>query len=142
MQTVADIRNTSSTAASNSRIIWLQFKVSFPVVLPLLVYLTVVTPFRLCFANEPPLYTPEYWIDFTIEAVFLVDIIINFRTGYFIEGLGDENVSMLTIEYYPKSVAWNYLRGWFMLDIECDPFCDNRNTRGWRGSRPLVAKIT
>ena len=31
------------------------------VVMPLLLYLTVVMPYRLCFANEPPLKSGGYW---------------------------------------------------------------------------------
>ena len=38
-------------------------------VAPLLLYLTVMMPYRLCFANEPMLNTPSYWFEASIELV-------------------------------------------------------------------------
>jgi hypothetical protein len=39
------------------------------IVMPLLVYLAVMIPFRLCFDNEPKILSPSYWFEFTIELV-------------------------------------------------------------------------
>eukprot|EP00614_Pseudopedinella_elastica_P009557 CAMPEP_0172607538 /NCGR_PEP_ID=MMETSP1068-20121228/27690_1 /TAXON_ID=35684 /ORGANISM="Pseudopedinella elastica, Strain CCMP716" /LENGTH=935 /DNA_ID=CAMNT_0013410567 /DNA_START=183 /DNA_END=2990 /DNA_ORIENTATION=- len=87
------------------------------VVAPLLLYLTVAVPFRLSFENDPPLYSGMYWFEFSFEMIFLVDIALNFRTGYFTEALDtNEPVESLSIEYQPFNVAYNYLTGWFGLD--------------------------
>lgn len=50
-------------------------------ILPILVYLSFVTPFRLCFANEAVVYSPIFWFEFGVDLTFIVDIIFNFRTG-------------------------------------------------------------
>ena len=93
------------------------------IVLPLLLYLSVIIPYRICFVNEPEPYTALHTIDVCVEVAFLLDIIINFRTGYFIEGIGDDSVAGVPIEYHPKSVAGNYIRTWFSLDaVSAIPF--------------------
>lgn len=48
-----------------------RFKMSWDlaIVMPLLVYLAVMIPFRLCFDNEPKILSPSYWFEFTIELV-------------------------------------------------------------------------
>ena len=43
-------------------------------IMPFLVYLTIVMPFRLCFANEPVLFSPIYFVEFTIDMVSLKEI--------------------------------------------------------------------
>ena len=37
--------------------------------MPLLMYLTVMMPFRICFSNEPVMFSTMYWFEFCIEAV-------------------------------------------------------------------------
>ena len=39
------------------------------VLLPMLLYLAVIMPFRLTFANEPIYGTAVYWFEFTIDMV-------------------------------------------------------------------------
>jgi hypothetical protein len=75
------------------------------VIVPLLVYLTIMTPFRICFDNEPRQFSAGFWFEVSIEIAFLVDIVFNFRTGYFVDGIGDEAMSRLSVEYQPRSVA-------------------------------------
>jgi hypothetical protein len=38
-------------------------------IMPFLLYLTVIMPFRLCFANEATLGQPVYFFEFTIDMV-------------------------------------------------------------------------
>jgi hypothetical protein len=51
------------------------------VMIPLLVYLMVLLPFRLAFDNEAPRFTWVYWFDFFSDMVAMTDIFLNFRTG-------------------------------------------------------------
>ena len=85
------------------------------VLLPFLLYLTIVMPFRLCFANEPILFTPIYWFEFLIDMVFIVDICFNFFTGYIIET--DHHMDEVMVEYDRMRVAKNYATSWFVLDV-------------------------
>lgn len=41
----------------------------FCIVTPLLLYLAVMMPFRLCFANEPRTFSGAYWFEFMIDIV-------------------------------------------------------------------------
>ena len=43
------------------------------IVFPLLIYLAILLPFRLCFGNEPPLFSAVYWFEFLIDKLFIVD---------------------------------------------------------------------
>ena len=58
------------------RMIW-----DLGLIMPLLVYLTILMPFRLCFDNEPPRFSWIYWWEFFSDMVFIADIFLNFRTG-------------------------------------------------------------
>ena len=91
------------------------------VVMPLLVYLTIVMPFRLTFENEAPLFTPIYWWEFLIDMLFIIDIIFNFRTGIFVFVKGDDesgmNEEQEQVEYDRYRVAVSYGKSWFALDV-------------------------
>ena len=49
-----------------------------------------------------------WWLEIVLDFVFVGDIFLNFRTGYFVE---DEMVMD------PWMVAKNYIRTWFILDV-------------------------
>jgi hypothetical protein len=51
---------------NNFRLSW-----DLGLMMPLLVYLTVVLPFRLTFENEAPLFTWVYWLEFMIDLLFM-----------------------------------------------------------------------
>jgi len=89
------------------------------VLLPFLIYLILTLPFRLCFVNDPTPFSAIYWFEFTIDFVFIIDVILIFFTGYVLEGeLHSEDVnSIVLIEYDRKRVAWNYSSSWFILDV-------------------------
>jgi hypothetical protein len=58
-----------------------------------------------------------YWFEAAIEIVFIIDLGVNFRTGYFVEEMQNgESVKSLTVEFDPSKVAVHYLRSWFILD--------------------------
>jgi len=61
---------------------------------------------------------PVWWviIEFCVDAMFLLDVIINFRTAY-----RDVERHELVEEYTP--IMWNYLQSWFIIDfVACIPF--------------------
>jgi hypothetical protein len=91
------------------------------VVMPLLIYLTIVMPFRLTFQNEARLFTPIYWWEFLIDMLFIVDIVFNFRTGIFVSLAGDDGREATEdeeqVEYDRYRVAVSYGKTWFALDV-------------------------
>ena len=107
------------------------------VILPLLVYLAIALPFRLCFVNDPSLFSGAYWFEFALDIVFIVDIALNLRTGYLLPinasggGFGqhspqqedtegeDEDFSAHedAVEYDRTRVFMAYLKSWLVIDI-------------------------
>jgi len=79
------------------------------VIAPLLVYFAVIMPFRLCFAAP----TPKWEIG--VDVIFIADIVLSFRTGYFVaNALGEEEFS---VEYDRRKVALNYAKTWLIPDV-------------------------
>ncbi|RWS11147.1 potassium voltage-gated channel subfamily H member 7-like protein, partial [Dinothrombium tinctorium] len=101
-------------------------------ILILVIYTAIFTPYTAAFLsfphNQPKHYEASFnqtsgrasrsgsssidiyqAIDIAVDIMFLIDIIINFRTTY-ISGT-DEVVSA------PKKIAIHYLRGWFIIDV-------------------------
>lgn len=89
----------------------------------LVTYTAIITPYMTAFVftrltarnhmvpelvfSTDPLTLIEYIVDF----VFIIDILINFRTTYFDE---DEREYV----YQPSKIAKNYLKsGWFIVDL-------------------------
>mmetsp|Transcript_21226 Transcript_21226/g.27594 ORF Transcript_21226/g.27594 Transcript_21226/m.27594 type:complete len:450 (+) Transcript_21226:165-1514(+) len=87
----------------NKRLAW-----DFVFILPCLLYLTLVMPFRLCFMNEAQ--GSMLVLETSMDMVFILDILINFRTGYYVPELG-------YVEYNTRKVAHHYLTSWFLLDV-------------------------
>jgi hypothetical protein len=85
------------------------------VVMPLLMYLTVIMPFRLCYQTEAELYSNVFWFEFIIDMLFIIDIVLNFLTGYAITDVAGEDSEI--IEYDRYRVAVNYFQTWFLLDV-------------------------
>jgi len=82
----------------------------FVLIMPCLAYLTIVMPFRMCLGNEPIPDSPVFYLEMAMDFVFIVDIFVNFRTGFI-----DDATNLIVYDYY--SVAMNYLRTWFVLDV-------------------------
>ncbi|XP_062988161.1 potassium voltage-gated channel subfamily H member 6 [Elgaria multicarinata webbii] len=88
-------------------------------ILLLVIYTAVFTPYSAAFLlNEEHeekrsdcSYTcdPLYIIDLIVDIMFIVDIIINFRTTYV--NINDEVVS------HPAKIAIHYFKGWFLIDM-------------------------
>nr|XP_037292128.1 potassium voltage-gated channel subfamily H member 8-like [Rhipicephalus microplus] len=75
------------------------------------VYVAVVVPYSACFGEMQPQLDGNRTIisDVIVEAMFIIDIGLNFRTT-FVNKKGE-------VVAKPKSVALNYLRGWFIVDL-------------------------
>ena len=48
-------------------------------------------------------------LEYSIDAFFLIDILINFNTAYYRDDF--------EIETSRKAIAYNYLKGWFIVDV-------------------------
>ena len=89
--------------------------------LPALLYIAVMTPFRVFFANQARRGSTIWWVEVTLDLLFLFDILVNFSTGYIVTTTSSEDA----VEYDPRRVAGNYLKTWFPLDRKRDhlPVC-------------------
>jgi hypothetical protein len=54
------------------RVLW-----DLGVIMPILLYLTIMLPFRICFDNEPVNGTPMFWVEIAIEMVSLSFLAVN-----------------------------------------------------------------
>ena len=89
------------------------------VILLLVIYTAIFTPYSAAFLlNEVEEerrrtcgYTcdPLNVVDLVVDVMFIVDILINFRTTYVNQN--DEVVS------HPGRIAQHYFKGWFLIDI-------------------------
>ncbi|XP_072523232.1 voltage-gated inwardly rectifying potassium channel KCNH6 [Salminus brasiliensis] len=89
------------------------------VILLLVLYTAVFTPYSAAFLlNEleeerrrPCGYTcnPLNVVDAVVDVLFIVDIMINFRTTYV-----NHNDEVVT---HPKRIAIHYIKGWFLIDM-------------------------
>ena len=78
----------------------------------LLAYVATWVPFAICFNDSVPGAAPttaEY-IDQAVDALFFLDICINFVSAYEDTATGLPIISL-------KRIAINYLTGWFALDV-------------------------
>ena len=80
-----------------------------------LFYLTWVTPYRVGF--DAPAYGPEFWFEFLVDIYFIVDVFLNFITGFWMHL---ETTTVLVSD--PHDIAVNYLKTWFLIDVAaCAP---------------------
>ncbi|XP_068082449.1 potassium voltage-gated channel subfamily H member 8 [Anabrus simplex] len=70
-------------------------------------YVAVVVPYNASFENTER--RPSIIVDVLVEALFIIDIILNFRTT-FVNRKGEVVSSS-------KSIALNYLKSWFLVDL-------------------------
>jgi hypothetical protein len=75
---------------------WRRMAWDFAFILPCLVYLTVMMPYRLCFAHDAK--GSMLVLETCMDMIFIVDILVNFRTGYV-------DLDSGTIEYDYKKVS-------------------------------------
>lgn len=85
------------------------------IILLLVIYTAIFTPYVAAFllreeTNRKARFTePLEIVDLIVDIMFIVDIIINFRTTYVNEN--DEVVS------HPGKIAIHYFKGWFIIDM-------------------------
>ncbi|XP_076044307.1 uncharacterized protein LOC143027138 [Oratosquilla oratoria] len=89
------------------------------IILLLVIYTAIFTPYVAAFLlneeatrrknHQDPYDDPIVIIDLLVDIMFMVDIVINFRTTYV--NHNDEVVS------HPAKIALHYLRGWFIIDV-------------------------
>uniref|UniRef100_A0AC35TRK9 Ion_trans domain-containing protein n=1 Tax=Rhabditophanes sp. KR3021 TaxID=114890 RepID=A0AC35TRK9_9BILA len=89
------------------------------VILLLVIYTAVITPYVAAFllrefqnvdrSNRSKFTQYLEIIDLIVDIMFIVDIIINFRTTFVNDN--DEVVS------HPGDIAWHYFKGWFVIDL-------------------------
>lgn len=78
----------------------------------LLIYVATYVPYGICFVQKEegaPLTTAEI-IDFVVDAMFLIDIFVNFVSAYEDDETGLPIVNL-------RSIAIHYLSTWFFLDF-------------------------
>lgn len=78
----------------------------------LLVYVATYVPFSICFneSNPDSPLSGEEILDMCVDALFLIDIFINFVSAY-----EDPNTGLPVISL--KKISINYFTGWFLLDV-------------------------
>ncbi|XP_049859060.1 potassium voltage-gated channel subfamily H member 8 isoform X2 [Schistocerca gregaria] len=69
-------------------------------------YVAVVVPYNASFVNPD---RPSMVSDVVVEALFIIDIILNFRTTY-VNRKGE-------VVSNSRSIALNYLKSWFVVDL-------------------------
>lgn len=85
-------------------------------ILLLVIYTAIVTPYSAAFLlgsekeNDTCTYCkPLNNVDLVVDIMFIIDILINFRTTYV--NANDEVVS------HPLRIAVHYFKGWFLIDM-------------------------
>jgi hypothetical protein len=80
-----------------------------------IVWVATVVPFRIGFDVdlEPSFENAAFCIDAFIDLFFIIDVVLNFRTAYYLPtGF---------IESSPRMIRINYLRGWFVTTAPVAP---------------------
>lgn len=84
------------------------------IIVVLLVYTAIFVPFKIAFIEEDPFALVI--IEASVDTLFGIDIFINF-----ISAIEDPVTNQVITDH--KSIAKNYLKGWFWLDLlACFPF--------------------
>ncbi|KAI7796811.1 putative potassium voltage-gated channel subfamily H member 2-like [Triplophysa rosa] len=89
------------------------------IILLLVLYTAIFTPYSAAFLlNEPEegrrppcgfACNPLNLVDVIVDVLFIIDILINFRTTYV-----NRNDEVVT---HPKRIAVHYIKGWFLIDM-------------------------
>eukprot|EP01050_Picozoa_sp_SAG11_P005934 SAG11_NODE_439_length_9453_cov_8.007483_4_plen_534_part_00 len=74
----------------------------------LLLYVTVTVPYNIAFDIDEKCGF-SFWIEVLIDAYFVIDIMLNFRTQY-----TDKNGNVITGS---KRIAAHYAKGWLLIDV-------------------------
>ena len=71
-------------------------------------YVAVLVPIRTGFAIQVKLMTAEWWVELVVDAYFVADIFLNFRTAFYQEG---------ALVRDTKKIARSYAKGWLAIDV-------------------------
>jgi len=94
-------------------------------------YLLLDIPLKICFEVDLPLSHPWSQAELAVDYLFMLDLLFNFTTGYVTE------TEFVTDR---RRIAWNYLHGWFSLDLVTSmPF--ELVVGGGTGSVSAVSKV-
>ena len=75
----------------------------------LLLYVSITVPLRACFDITTELWSFGFFFDACVDMYFICDCCLNFRTAIYLkDGTREDRVN---------SIAWNYVRGWFVIDL-------------------------
>ena len=77
--------------------------------LVLIMYNVFSVPVNICFDMDLSVDHPWFWVEALFDAIFLVDIAVNFSTGVETDSFG--------VTYDRRFIAKNYLTGWFWIDF-------------------------
>jgi hypothetical protein len=72
-------------------------------IIVLIIICAFVEPYKAAFTDE------RYWYDYAIDAIFWVDILLNFLTGY--------TVGLHSVELNQRRITLQYLTHWFTVDF-------------------------
>ena len=91
-----------------------KFRLSWDAVVAIILsIMAFYIPYRVCFFWEQDNEeedTSIFVFESIIDAIFMVDILLNFFTSYYF----DKTASTITS---PRRIAWHYLRGYFFIDL-------------------------
>lgn len=73
----------------------------------LVIYSVLVITYRVSFGTTPGTFL--FVVDVIVDIIFGFDLLMNFRTAFI-----DSDGSVNTI---PSDIAWNYCKGWLMIDF-------------------------
>ena len=80
-----------------------------------LFYVLITVPYRVCFSVDVETLSPSFFLEIVVDAYFIADIFVNFRTAYY-----DERTGELVIQ--ECVIARSYGTSWFLLDaVSCFP---------------------
>ena len=77
-----------------------------------LMYSILSVPYRISLSMPAPTFGMWWWIDLSVDVIFLVDIVFNFRVG-----IMQERGHVAHFERDPLIVACKYCKLWFWIDL-------------------------
>jgi len=83
----------------------------------LILYSIIAVPLRIGFGVCMPLFSIEFYLDLCVDACFLLDIALCFRTAIFTIDKADETAQEQKLETDYTQIAKDYLKGWFLIDV-------------------------
>jgi hypothetical protein len=69
-------------------------------------------PLRIGFGICMPLFSAEFYTDLCVDACFLIDITLCFRTAILTFDKTDETAQEQRLETDYRKIAKNYVKGW------------------------------